>query len=289
MSGARSLVIGVDSGIGQALASALHAAGGEVLGTSRRISPAQGLLHLDMSGDLSGFAVPDGVGQAFLCAAVSATAHCTKDPLGTSRVNVDNTALLAELLAQTGAFVVFPSSNLVFDGAVPLRPSSSAPCPLVEYGRQKARAERQLLALGKQTAVVRITKVLASGMALFSEWAAELKAGRIVRPFVDMPMAPVTLDLVVRALLAIAIARRSGLWQISATHDISYAEAALCLANRLGADPALVQPVSWREASPSMEHVPTHTTLDSSRLAEELGIDAPHPLDSLAHAFGEYV
>ncbi|MBU1042273.1 MAG: sugar nucleotide-binding protein [Proteobacteria bacterium] len=282
-----SLVVGADGGIGQALCVALRKDGRYVAGTSRRDGSPE-MLYLDLAGDLGVFAAPAGVGQAFLCAAVTATAQCRMDPAGTACVNVDGTVRLAEQLVRAGVFVVFPSTNMVFDGALPRRAADDARCPLAEYGRQKARAEELLLALGGQVAVVRLTKVLAPGVTLFSGWAEQLQAGRIIRPFSDMPMAPVPLDFVVGALLAIAASRKGGLWQISASRDVSYAEAALRLAARLGADLGLVRPVSWREAAPDMEHVPAHTSLDASLLEKELGLAAPDPLASLDQAYGAY-
>jgi hypothetical protein len=47
-------------------------------------------------------------------------------------------------------------TNLVFDGSVPCRNAHDAACPVTEYGRQKAEAEKQLLALGNMAAVVRV-------------------------------------------------------------------------------------------------------------------------------------
>src|SRR5437016_3263455 len=134
------LVVGADGMIGGALLRRLHAAGRPALGTSRRPDAGQGLMSLDLA------APPDKwdgplVAVAYVCAAVTRLEACRRDPHGAARVNVDGTVRLARLLAGQGAFVVFLSTNHVFDGTRPYRPPHEATCPLNEYGRQKAMAE----------------------------------------------------------------------------------------------------------------------------------------------------
>lgn len=278
-------MLGRDGLLGAGLAASLTAHGQEVLGTSRRTGALPpGTQTLDLSGDLTGWTPPQDLDTAFLCAAVTSLARCRQDPAQTFRVNVDNTLRAAERLLRTGAFVVFPSSNLVFDGERPLRRAEETPCPRTEYGRQKAEAEKRLLALGPGVAVVRLTKVLAPAPALLAGWREALLSGRPVEPFRDMVFSPVSLSFAVRALRAVAEAREGGIWQVSASADLSYAQAAGRLCRLLGAEPSLLRPVSWRQAAPDLEHVPAHTSLDASRLAG-LGLPAPSPETSLDEVF----
>jgi len=284
----RPLVLGADGGIGAALVEVLSARGGRPLTTSRRNLPHQSAdsLHLDLGDDLRDWAPPEGVDVAFVCAAVTATDQCRRDPTATRRVNVENTVLLAQALVRAGCFVIFPSTNLVFDGSKPCCASLDQVCPRAEYGRQKAEAESRLLALGQGVAVLRLSKVLTPTMPLLVRWKGELSQNRPVAPFHDMVMAPVPLALTVEAFLGIAAARSGGVWQLSATKDVSYSQVALDLCRRLGASESLVRAVSWREASPTLEHVPAHTTLDSSRLEQELGLAAPAPAATLDQVLG---
>jgi len=123
--------------------------------------------------------------------------------------------------------------------------------------------------------VVRLTKVISSDMALLTGWVQALRAGEAIRPFSDMTMAPVPLRFAVQALAGVAERRLPGITQVSAEQDITYEEAARHLAQRLGADPALVEPVRAEECSPHPEALPRHTTLDTSRLRAELGLTPP--------------
>ena len=125
------------------------------------------------------------------------------------------------------------------------------------------------------TCVVRFTKVLGQATPLLVRWIAALRQGEIIRPFSEMPMAPVPLDFAVEALAAVAAARADGVVQVSADRDITYAEAAGFVADCLSLAPELVQPVSVADSGIAIEHVPAHTTLDVTRLQREYGLTPP--------------
>src|SRR5262249_48570044 len=79
-------------------------------------------------------------------AALASVAECQRDPQRARQVNVQATALLAELAAEGRARLVFVSTDLVFDGEhAPYRETDSA-APLSLYGATKAEAESAVLA-----------------------------------------------------------------------------------------------------------------------------------------------
>jgi len=278
-----SLVVGGDGNIGAALLRNLSGDGLPPVGTSRRPDAAMaGLLPLDLSSDAATWNLPENISAAVLCAAVTNTERCRRDPEGTRRINVDNTFRLVERLVASGCFVIFPSTNLVFDGETPHCPANAPRRPACEYGRQKAESESLLLSLGENVAVLRLSKVLTPRMPLFARWRNEILSGRVVRAFSDMPFAPVPLDLVVQAIVALLRSRSGGIWQLSAAEDISYADAARSLCSSLGAPSELVLSTSWREALPALEHVPQHTTLDSTLICTKFALEIPLARQTLA-------
>ena len=229
----RALIVGGDSVIGTALGAALSAQGHGVLASTRRparAGPARPLLDLEQSPDHW----PDlACDVAFLCAAQTSTAACDADPAGSHRVNVDRLLALTRRLTAQGAFVVFPSTNLAFDGQQ-IRPAPSAPThPVGEYGRQRVEMEQALL---QQAGVVRLGKVLNPGIALFQRWVAQWRQGQTIAAFTDLVMAPVTLDDVVTLLIRMAEQRQPGIFHYTAADDVSYFAAARFLAAQLGFD-----------------------------------------------------
>jgi dTDP-4-dehydrorhamnose reductase len=269
------LVIGADGTIGSALLAHLRAAGIRTRGTSRRPQASPDFLSLDLARVETGWQAPRGVEVAYLTAAVARLLPCESDPEGSARVNVHGAVTVARALVEAGTFVVFLSTNQVFDGSLPLVPADAPTCPLNAYGRQKATAEREMLRLGPSAAVVRLTKVVVGDGEIFHTWREALCAGDTVEAFIDMVLAPIPLDFAVTALAAIGRAKRGGIWQISGPDDIAYVEAARLIAQRLGQPEDRVRAVSARERGFAAHLTPRHTTLDTSRLRQELALIPP--------------
>lgn len=169
-------IVGGESTIGGALARRLA---GRALTTTRR---AGGSLRLDQASPASSWPALAAVDVAFLCAAVGHLDACEAEPLATRRVNVDATVELARRRQAGGAFVVFLSSNQVFDGRQPERRHDAPPCPINEYGRQKAETEQRL----EGCAVLRLTKVVTPPLATHDgshhDLAGQLAASLAVDP-----------------------------------------------------------------------------------------------------------
>lgn len=275
------LIVGADGLLGGALLHRARAAGVPCQATRLAPTAADPALHsLDLAAPLDAWEPPAPTHAALLCAAVTRLDACRADPARTRHINVVQTLELARRLTARGVFVVFPSSNLVFDGDLSRTPADHPVHPRTEYGRQKAEVEAGLRDLGPHIAIVRLTKVVHPDWPLLRAWRDALAAGQPVHPFPDLVCAPIPLDRVVDGLLAIARDRRAGLWQFSAARDVSYADLARHVADRLNAPAALVQPRPAGDLG-GVEHRPAHTTLDTSRARRELDLEFPDPLAAL--------
>lgn len=270
------LVVGGDGLIGRALVRRLEGEGRAVLATTRRRGCAgAGRPYLELALDSAGWTPPSPVSVAFLLAAAANQLSCCADPGASRRINVDHTVALARRLVSLGAFVVFTSTNLVFDGEEARYPTCAATHPTSEYGRQKAEAEQALLALGPRVAVVRLTKVLAAEMPLIGGWVAALKAGRPVEAFTDLICAPMPVDFVAQALARIGAQQKGGLFHLSGADEVSYADLARSLAQRLGVDAALVRPTTSVAAGVKLQGLPKHSSLDAHDVAESFALPPP--------------
>ena len=284
------LIVGADGTIGRSATAAFEVSGKTVWQTTRhhdRVS--ENRIFLELSQDVANWPLPPvPISTAILCAAVTSLEGCRLDPVFSRQVNVVGTVALAKRLIEAGTFVVFISSNQVFDGEMPLMKTTDPVNPLTEYGTQKAEAESQMLAWGEKVAIVRFSKVLSPDMPLFQGWIRNLKAGKVIHPFSDMVMSPVSLAFAVKVLLGVTERRVPGIFQVSAMQDVNYAVAAQHIARNLGSDMELVQPISYRESG--VGFAPPNTSLDSSRLVD-LGLRVPHARDafeeSAVHGYPE--
>lgn len=269
------LVVGADGLIGAAVAARLEAAGTPVIRTSRRGS--QGSIPLDLATLPAQWSPPPRIATAVLCAGVTSTDECRNNPDACRRVNVEATCTLGRRLADSGSRIVFLSTNLVFDGSVPFTPATAPRHPQTAYGRTKAETEEQLLALGTSTIVVRLTKVIGRSLPVIDRWRNSLGRGELIRPLTDLVIAPVSLELAATVIAAAARQPLGPILQVSARAEVSYADVAAHLARRWGAAANLVRPASAAELDLSLEHLPTHTTLDASLVRDRLGIEPPNP------------
>jgi dTDP-4-dehydrorhamnose reductase len=90
-----------------------------------------------------------------------------------------------------------------------------------------------------------------------------------------MVMAPLPLSFVVAAIAATVRHQPAGVLQASGPVDITYADVALHIARRVGADSRLVRPQDSSDTGLPAIFAPRNTTLDTSRLQDELGLVAP--------------
>ena len=273
------LIVGGDSEIAGATAAHLRECGHEVLATTRRPDRvAADRPLLDLAGPTEDWPIPDGIDAACLCAAIARLNDCARDPAGSAQVNVVGSTTLADRLLARGIPVLFLSTDKVFDGSRAHVPPETAPCPVSEYGKQKAAAEAALVAhmrQGEPAAILRLAKIVSPGMALLRQWIAQLGAGNPVRAFHDMQMAPTPVALVAAAIERLLASPQPGIVQLTGPRDIAYSEIALYLAKKLGADPTLVEQVSAYSAGLPPGSTAPHTTLDSGALRERFGIVAP--------------
>jgi len=277
------LIVGANSQIGSATARIIKERDERLVTTTRRVSEANAdQLHLDFEQPIETFTVPTGVTAACIFVAMARLAACEADPVGSARVNIERTLALVDLLTAKGVYTLFLSTNQVFDGDEPRVSAETMTSPVSEYGRQKAETERGLrarMANGMPIGILRLAKVVSPGMALIDAWKRDLTAGRSIRAFNDMTMAPTPVDLVAKSITHMMEDHLPVVAQLTGPRDVAYNEVGRFLAERIGADPNLVEPVSAIENGVPKGSAPRNTTLDSSYIAERYSLIVPDAYD----------
>src|SRR5208337_1236417 len=245
-----SLVVGADGLLGSSLASSLKLHKEPFVGSTRRKDTcSQTRIYLDLAAPWDNtWSTPGDVSVVYMCAAVASQEKCRLDPEGSARINIENTVNIAKKCEENDIFFVFPSTNLVFDGSVPFRKPDEIRSPVTEYGRQKAEAEKKLLALGRNVAIIRFTKIISPGMQLINTWCADLRSSRIISPFSNYVMSPVPDTLACEIMYHIGQKRIHGIHHVSGPVDITYADAAYHIAKRLHAEKTHIRPSRIEDA-----------------------------------------
>ncbi|MEO1263581.1 MAG: SDR family oxidoreductase [Bacteroidota bacterium] len=114
---------------------------------------------------------PDAV---FHLAANSSTGFCEKNPEDSRVLNVDSTAVLAEMCAEKKVKFLFASSEQVFDGTKGNYREEDNPDPKNEYGRQKLNAEKAIQEIDNRAIILRLAVLYGSNQygrdCFFSQW-----------------------------------------------------------------------------------------------------------------------
>jgi len=240
------LIVGGDGTIGSALNKRLLAEGYQVTCSTRRPGVyGDTSLYLDLQDPDSFLTIKNRrFDAAVLCGAITSIQKCEENPEQTRQVNVESTLALADLLAESGSHPVFLSTNMVFDGSKPNAKSSDARNPLTEYGRQKAAVEEALLAANRKAAIIRLGKVLPPSFPLFTGWLERLRSGNCIHPHANRTIAPISLAFATDILVWLIAEKRDGIFQATASYDITYADAAFTLAKLSQIDPSFIEPIN---------------------------------------------
>jgi dTDP-4-dehydrorhamnose reductase len=283
------LLIGGDSELGAATYRYLERSGFVVEATTRRrnsLGPGKSLL--DLSAPMEDWKPPRATRAAGIFAAVARLVDCAADPVGSARINVTQTLALVDKLTVSGIFVIFLSTNQVFDGTTAHVPADAPTKPVSEYGRQKAQTEaaiKERMSKGLPLSIFRVSKTISPDMNLVRDWIDALKRGHEIQAFVDMTLAPVSVDIVSGAIALLLRDQIPGIYQLSGPRDVSYADVAHFLARQVGADSDLVKPISAYSVGMPVGTTPQNTTLDTRLLSERYGIVVPDIWETLSALF----
>ncbi len=208
------------------------------------------------------------------CAALSRSPECQANPALAHRINVEATALLAELAAEIPFF--FFSSDLVFDGRAGNYDEAAAVNPLSVYAETKVAAERIVLANPRHS-VVRTSLNCGqspSGERGFDEQLCHAwKAGRTLRLFTDEFRSPIPAAVTARAVWELVAQQKPGLYHIAGHERLSRWQIGQLFAQRHPELNPQIEPASLKEYSGAPR--PPDTSLNCAKVQHLLSFTLP--------------
>lgn len=278
---AMTLVIGGNGMVGSRLVKMISERGNLVCSTSRDRGSKDIFFDL-LNGDFSELlsCCPSVV---FICAAKTNVRDCENFPNEAYLVNVTRTLELVTELVRSGAFVVWLSSSMVFDGMLAGRAEDAEYSPSSIYGQLKVDVELAILgnpSLCSRVAIVRLSKVVSPSCGIAAEFLRKLRLGENVEAFSDLYLSPVSDAYVCRALLVIAQSRMAGIFHLSGVAELTYVQFAHLLAGRAGLDRGYVVPTqSSGKLNNTVVYRPRYPALRMIRTSDLLGL-RPEPIES---------
>jgi dTDP-4-dehydrorhamnose reductase len=213
--------------------------------------------------------------QAVIHAAANADVlDCHAHPESAEVINVRVPVVLAKVCRQLDVPMLFTSTDQVFDGLKAPYDENSAPNPLGVYGKQKARAEDEVLRYYPGALVCRLP--LMFGLAPYAEgnftvkMLAAVAQNRPLNLFTDEYRTPVDNYSAAQGILQV-LGRAHGLLHLGGKTRLSRYEMGLLMAKSMQVEPRMIRPIHVHEAGLTFKRA-----LDcslSSQKAYALGYD----------------
>jgi dTDP-4-dehydrorhamnose reductase len=208
------------------------------------------------------------------CAALSQSPACQKNPALAQKLNVELTALLAELAADIP--LIFFSTDLVFDGRQGNYAETDAVNPLSVYAGTKVAAEKIVLANPRHT-VIRTSLnggVSPAGDRGFNEQLRRaFQSGQTLTLFTDEFRSPIPAVVTARVVWEIAAQNLTGIYHVAGSEKLSRLQIGQLLAARWPQfNPRIVAEslASYRGAPRSPD-----TTLNCAKVQRHLSFPLP--------------
>lgn len=270
-----ALVVGASGFLGRSLLAAL---GDKGVGTfATKPFPGGIAFEAEQAGlDAIAGRLPDGLSHVFLLYGAVNPELCARDPAGTRRINVDgNLRLIADCFGR-GLVPVFLSSDYVYDGARGGRTEDEPRSPNTEYGRQKAAVEAWLEGRPEPWLICRSSKIVSGDRDVHSvvgQWMNDIEAGRPLRCATDQVFTPAHVDDMAAALVELADAGRTGLYNVAGPQSMSRYDFAAVLAeevHRLAPSRTVdLQPCRLADIR-FLEQRPLDTSLSTAKLRRDV-------------------
>jgi dTDP-4-dehydrorhamnose reductase len=212
---------------------------------------------------------------------------CERDPKLAMKVNGEATGFIAKACQETGSYLVYVSTDYVFDGMRGQYSEEDEPAPINAYGRSKLLGEEEMARHYPRGCVARTSVVYGWGRPYrpnFATWVhSKLAANEPLRVVNGQFASPTLNTHLARMLLEVAELRMNGILHVAGSTRISRYDFAVMLAKQFGFNEKLVNPIQT-EAANWKARRPVDSSLNVSK-AHRMLSSKPVALDQALREF----
>lgn len=172
--------------------------------------------------------------------------YCEEHEAEAMAVHAAGPELIAREAERYGGYVVYFSTDYVFDGAAGPYSEDAKPNPISGYARSKLEGERRVLAASKRACVLRTCGVYSfdpGSRNFFMHVYERFKRGERVKAFDDQYLTPTYARVLAEAAVEIAQLRIPGIIHVAGADFVNRVEFCRRVAAAFRWDPSLVDPV----------------------------------------------
>jgi len=208
---------------------------------------------------------------------------CEGDPGRAHAVNAEGTAIVARAAAESGAALLYVSTDYVYDGHKAGAYVEDDPVrPLSEYGRSKLAGEAAVREHADTWCIARCQSIYGRGKKSFVDAVlARARAGEPLRVVTDQRICPSYADEVAGALAAITERAAQGLYLVASSGSCTWWEFARAALDLAGFEDTEIAETTAAEFGRAAER-PANSSFDCSRLVRATGHSPRHWRDALA-------
>ncbi|MEM2909615.1 MAG: dTDP-4-dehydrorhamnose reductase [Nitrososphaerota archaeon] len=197
---------------------------------------------------------------------------CERNPELAFRVNSDATAQIALQAKRRGAFLIYISTDYVFDGVKGMYRETDEPNPINAYGLSKLKGEVAVKKFAERWCIARLSTPygIHKMKKTFPEYVIErLAKGESVKVAYNQFTSPTYVPNFCRMLLEVVERDMQGIIHLSGSTRASRLEVAVKVAELLNLDKALIDPTPLSELKLDAKR-PEDSSLDVSKALQIL-------------------
>jgi dTDP-4-dehydrorhamnose reductase len=179
-------------------------------------------------------------------AAATDVERCELEPAWAHAVNADGTRRVAEACKAVGAWLLYVSTDYVFDGTkrTPYV-EADPPAPLNVYGRSKLAGEVHMQAIVARWAIVRTAWVYGHvGRSFVATILQRLQAGARLTVVTDQVGSPTYAADLAEGIMRLVEGECTGILHLTNSGSCSWFTLAQAIAREVGVDPTYIVPIT---------------------------------------------
>lgn len=209
------------------------------------------------------------------CAAVTSPAACLADPETARKINTAGTERVARAARETGARMIYVSTDRVFDGKKGDYREADPPNPLGPYGQTKLAGEELVRRIVPRHLVLRLPLMYGPPSPFSGSFIEFMREGFLGRRrldlFSDQFRTPLYAEDAARGIeLILERPDMEGVYHLGGSERIDRAEFGCRMAGIFGYDPAVINPVRMAD-QPHYPPTPADASLNSDRFFRATG------------------
>jgi dTDP-4-dehydrorhamnose reductase len=281
------LVTGSAGLIGNRIVSDLEKSGEMVYSCYNNMKPVYGIpikLNLSNLNDIHKIFKKFKPDVIIHCAALTDVEKCEVDPELANSINVKATEIITKEAKELDSYLMYISTDYVFDGKKGFYKETDLTNPLNQYGKTKLIGEKIIENKISKWSIIRTSTPfdVYSYKKTFPVWVFEnLKNNKKINILEDQFTSPTYVPNLSKMILEIITCNLEGLFHLSCSNKISRFEFAKMIATKLNLDSSLLNPVSindmqWKAMRPldsSLDTSKINTILNTKSLTIEKSLD----------------